>query len=167
MVAASLLLLNAKTLRNKIGLEDDTNESVQMLLVVSLFGLALIYFQTARNMPQITRPMTEADIKKEMVKFNGSYQIMLKFYIIGSPDELVRTLQNHQVRKIWDQDVYKAESNEANNVLKVSYNAADVAYPGFMEEIKISYMVHNGKFHIIEQIESATLGKYSRVWILE
>ena len=90
MVAASLLLLNTESLRNKLGLAP--NESAQMLLVISLFGLALMYFQTSRNMPQITRPMTEADIKKDMVKFNGSYQIMLKFFLIGSPDELVRTL---------------------------------------------------------------------------
>jgi len=36
-----------------------------------------------------------------------------------------------------------------------------------MEEIKIQYMVYNAKFYIIEQIESATLGKYERVWILD
>jgi len=62
------------------------------VLVLSLFALALMYFRTAGNVAQISKPLSEGDIKSAMMKFSGAYKLKLKFFLIGSPDELLKML---------------------------------------------------------------------------
>lgn len=52
-------------------------------------------------------------------------------------------------------------------MVKVSYKSSDPIYPGYLEEIKVKYMINKNKFYIMESVHSPTLGNYERVWILD
>jgi hypothetical protein len=111
--------------------------------------------------------MSEKAIKDAMSPKVGNYALRLDFTIIASPDEVLKALQNHKRRAEWDYNVVEAVENEKESMVKVSYKSSDPIYPGYLEEIKVKYMINKNKFYIMESVHSPTLGNYERVWILD
>lgn len=139
-----------------------------MVMVIFLFVLC---FASYRNAPDLGNGLkgvavTVNEIKREMQTFKSAYQLKLDFSMVGSPDELLKALQNKKLRSLWDHNMVSMTANDVNGTLKVEYKSADASFPGFTEEVRIEYMMKDGLFYIIEQVSTSVMGKYERVWIM-
>ena len=109
----------------------------------------------------------------------SQYILKAQFFILGSPDELLKLVLNESMRSLWDFELISAALNADENKTVLTYYG-----PGnkrFTETVEFSYMVHEQKFYIVEQVNSSSLQEaqdrsqiplgnkydYERVWILE
>ena len=135
-------------------------------MIAGLVALGCLQF-LASKAGKPTSPMSEKAIKDAMSPKVGNYALRLDFTIIAIPDEVLKAIQNHKRRAEWDYNVVEAVENEKESMVKVSYKSSDPIYPGYLEEIKVKYMINKNKFYIMESVHSPTLGNYERVWILD
>ena len=113
------------------------------------------------------KPLSEVDIKKQMIVFKGAYNLKVQFHLVCTHEEVLNSLQNHKIRAQWDYNCTEAVPNIAKNVMKVTYGSSDASFPGFFEEVQIQHMKLKETHYIIEKVSSPTLGTYERVWIME
>ena len=98
--------------------------------------------------------------------YDQAIQIKSQFFVLCSPDEILKQLLDDKTRRQWDENLRSATVNTQINNLTLVYENQDLS--PFTEVITFKYMVHQNKFYIIEDIESIEQSKtYQRVWVLE
>ena len=113
------------------------------------------------------KPAGETDVKNLVPKFNAKYKLKANFFLLGTPDEVLKCLVDLKLRKMWDYNILNIAKHPTNNSMKVTYKSKDASLPDYFEEISFSYFQNEQIFYIIESINSPTLSKSERVWTFE
>ena len=71
---------------------------------------------------------------------HDQYLLTAQFFILGSPDELLKVLLDETQRNHWDFNVVKSELDSINNRLVITYRGQG-PHNTFSETIEFSYMV--------------------------
>ena len=105
--------------------------------------------------------------------------------MLAGPDEVLRALLDDKTRAQWDFGLRTISVDASTNKIMLSYEGGQRAdgsrRPDFNEVVQISHLVFDGKFYIIEQINSPSVKDqadlsqissgssfdYERVWLCE
>ena len=93
-------------------------------------------------------------------------KMKVNFYLLCSPDEILKTIIDHAGRKNWDYSL--ANVSQGESTLRLQYKSIRGENHGLTEEIGIKYMVTGNKFIIVESIQdtsgqsSASKGRQSQ-----
>ena len=163
LVVGMLFLMHNEQFRTNTGLGGGNQENA---LVCALFGLAFMNFRL-QSQQVAAKPVTEKDIKALIPKVEKNYKMKLSFFALCTPDEILKGLVDTKARAIWDYNSYNISHNQEANTLRVSYKSQDPLLPDYFEEISFKYFIDGPRFVIIEYVNSPTLAKSERVYILE
>lgn len=83
-----------------------------------------------------------------------SFNLKLQFFVICSPDEVLKALLDEKMRAQWDFGLKTIAVDTQTNKINLSYDGGVSAdgsqLASLQEQVQISHLVHEQKFYIIE-----------------
>ena len=83
------------------------------------------------------------------------YNLKAQFFLIGSPDELLKLILDESSRHHWDFELLSAKLNSEENKTTLTYYGPNNSK--YAETVEFSYMLFEQKFYIVEQVNSSDL----------
>lgn len=118
------------------------NAYYQPVLLAIVFVLAMMAFKQSRTAMAL-KPTGETEVKNLVPKFSTKYKLKANFFLLGTPDEVLKCLVDLKLRKLWDYNILSIAKHPTNNSIKITYKSKDPSLPDYFEEISFKYFQSN------------------------